>query len=179
MTGRVLPKEEIEAIFKRFPEGTPCYLPLLLAYECGLTKGEAFGLSMENVVGSLDARPYEIIVDHELTYNRKDNQHYIYPISRRRVKLTTIARKALQKAVNRHFSYPVTVNKYNSSYDLYEAYGVFILNLNSDGSLVSPQSINYIARVIHGKTSIIDYVDPDWKFEDMITSGIHYRKSQK
>lgn len=36
--------EQMQIILNRFPEGHPCYLPLILAYRCGLRLGEVFGL---------------------------------------------------------------------------------------------------------------------------------------
>ena len=52
---------------------------------------------------------------------------------------------------------------------------IFFLNIREDGSFISPQGINHVARVIYGKKGKFEYVDPEWKFEDMITSGYYYR----
>lgn len=103
--GRVLSPEEIVAIFKRFPEGNPYYIPLFLAYAYGMDKDEAFAITVNDV---RDAS--YIITTRKVKYNRSNNQHYISK-----------------------------------------------------------------ARVIHGKKGKFEYVDPEWKFEDMITSGYFYR----
>lgn len=47
--GRVLSPEEIVAIFKRFPEGNPYYIPLFLAYAYGMEKDEAFAITVNDV----------------------------------------------------------------------------------------------------------------------------------
>lgn len=47
--GRVLSPEEIVAIFKRFPEGNPYYIPLFLAYAYGMDKDEAFAITVNDV----------------------------------------------------------------------------------------------------------------------------------
>ena len=53
---------------------------------------------------------------------------------------------------------------------------IFFLNTREDGSFISTKSINHVARVIHGKKGNFEYVDPEWKFEVMITSGYFYRQ---
>lgn len=44
-----IPREVIGQIFSRFPEGHPSHLPIMLAYHCGLRKGEVFGLTWDMV----------------------------------------------------------------------------------------------------------------------------------
>jgi integrase len=42
-------KEEMEKIFKRFPEGTTSHIPMMIAYHCGLRLGEVYGLTWEDI----------------------------------------------------------------------------------------------------------------------------------
>ena len=44
-----IPREMIRQILERFPEGHSSHLPIMLAYHCGLRKGEVFGLSWDMV----------------------------------------------------------------------------------------------------------------------------------
>ena len=44
-----IPREVIAKILERFPEGHPSHLPIMLAYHCGLRKGEVFGLSWDMI----------------------------------------------------------------------------------------------------------------------------------
>ena len=44
-----IPPETMKKIFEKFPEGSPIYLPLRLAYECGLRLGEVYGLCWEDI----------------------------------------------------------------------------------------------------------------------------------
>lgn len=44
-----IPKEMIEKIFDRFPKGSSAYIPLMIAYHCGLRLGETFGLVWEDI----------------------------------------------------------------------------------------------------------------------------------
>lgn len=44
-----VPKDKMDEIFKRFPEGTTGYIPLMLGYKCGLRLGEVFGLCWDDI----------------------------------------------------------------------------------------------------------------------------------
>ena len=44
-----IPREMIRKMLERFPEGHSSHLPIMLAYHCGLRKGEVFGLSWDVV----------------------------------------------------------------------------------------------------------------------------------
>lgn len=44
-----IPQEKIKEIFKRFPEGTSAYIPLMIAYHTGLRLGEVYGLVWEDI----------------------------------------------------------------------------------------------------------------------------------
>ena len=48
-TRDVIPDEQIESIFKRFKEGDSTFIPLQLAYKCGLRLGEAYALTWDDV----------------------------------------------------------------------------------------------------------------------------------
>lgn len=160
MRGRVLPREEIEAIFKRFPEDNIYYLPLLLAYECGLNKGEVFGLTTKSVRKGSEY----LYIHYNAYFDRKLNQTILIQITERRVYAPRVVHKALQNSMDLYF------NRATSRLIDYVDEG--LLMVRPDGHYITPQGINYVARVIHGKTSHIDYVDPDWRFEDMAVSKI-------
>lgn len=46
---RAITREEWERLIARFPEGSSMYLPLMIAYHCGLRSGEVFGLEWSAV----------------------------------------------------------------------------------------------------------------------------------
>lgn len=48
-TRDAIPRDVMQRIFERFPEGHPAHLPLMLAYHCGMRLGEVFGLTWDNV----------------------------------------------------------------------------------------------------------------------------------
>lgn len=62
-----LTPEQMEIIFKRFPEGTSSYLPLLLGYKCGLRLGEAFGLTWD----CIDFEAKTLTVDKQLLWHER------------------------------------------------------------------------------------------------------------
>lgn len=84
----------------------------------------------------------------------------------------------IRRAVTNHFhKNHRVINRvcYDKKIDTKTGMPIFFLNTREDGSFISPQGINHVARVIHGKKGKFEYVDPEWKFEDMITSGYYYR----
>lgn len=44
-----IPQDMINKIFERFPEGSSAYIPLTLAYRCGLRLGEIYGLVWDDI----------------------------------------------------------------------------------------------------------------------------------
>lgn len=171
--GRVLLPAEIVAIFKRFPEGNPYYIPLFLAYAYGMEKDEAFAITIHDV-----RDPYCIITDKKVKYNRSNNQHYVSK-DRDRYGYYLTSDREVEKVIRRAVINRMNINTYHRVYDgrIGEKKGhpMLFLNVRKDGSFISPQGINHVARVIHGKKGKFEYVDPEWKFEDMITSGYFYR----
>lgn len=155
--GRRLPEEEIEAIFKRFPKNNIYYLPLLLAYECGLSKGEIFGLTSQSIrTGSV-----YLSIHHIARFDRKTNRTFFMQVPEAEVR-KVYAPREVRRLLHRNLDIIPFTNCFDER----------LLMIRPDGSYITPQGINYVARVIHGKTSHIDYVDPDWRLEDMITSKI-------
>lgn len=176
--GRVLPAAEIVAIFKRFPEGNPYYIPLFLAYAYGMEKDEAFAITIDDVTKYDD----RIKTTKKIKYNRSNNRHYISLASYAfgiYINVDPEVNKIIRRAVNYRINPKHTdVHFRDSRTGRIGTKGgepLFFLNVREDGSFISPQGINHVARVIHGKKGKFKYVDPEWKFEDMITSGYYYR----
>lgn len=177
MKGRVLPDKEIRAIFKRFPEGNSYNLPLRLAYEAGLSKEEAFGMEACHYRLIKDT-PYLKVLD-TIVYNRKDNQLYFVPSENvRYIEISQDLVEAFQKAQKRTLSLssikdtPVYYCGNKGRLNTKGGIATRLVNLReTDGTFVSPQGINYVARIIHGKEGRIDYVDPEWQWDDLVATG--------
>lgn len=171
---RALPKEEIEAIFKRFPPGHTDYIPLLLGYRAGLRLGEAFGLFVEDV----DLANGILHVRRQIQYDEPKNQLYLTglkwcnPGQGRDVTLDRKTANYLRDWIKRLIAAKTALPHEiyymdDAGYVNQEQNGIVINFLNirlADGSYVSPRTIKYVSRVIHGKEGKFDYVDPNWDF---------------
>ena len=62
--------EQMGLIFKRFPEGSSSYLPLLLGYKCGLRIGETFGLTWDCI--DFDAKT--LTVNKQVLWHERDRK---------------------------------------------------------------------------------------------------------
>ena len=79
-----VPVEQMEQIFKRFPEGQPTHIPLLLGYRCGLRLGEVFGITWDDI----DLKKKTISINRQVQWysntslgrggNRREDTSYGY-----------------------------------------------------------------------------------------------------
>lgn len=89
-------KEAIEAIFKRFPEGSMPHLALMLAYHCGLRRGEVFGLTWQDI----DLKDGVLMVRHQMQWQKGIGRWQMVPPkygSTRRVKLDRVMQELLNR----------------------------------------------------------------------------------
>lgn len=173
----VISKEEAVAILERFPEGHPCYIPLLLGYRCGLRLGEAYGL----LISDVDLYNKVLHIRHQIQYEESTNQLYFTPPKYclvgqgRDVKLDDDTAKILRRHIDRiestrasmgHLLYFVDEKGMLNTDRNGEA--VFLLNVRmNDGSFIGPRTMQHVSRVIHGKTGKFNYVDPTWDYHTM------------
>ena len=168
------PKQLVNAIFRRFPEGHPCYIPLLLGYRCGLRLGEVYGL----LISDVDLQHKKLYVRRQIQFN-DDNELYFSdpkycdPGEYRAIDLDSDTCKILARHINKivasrpvmnHIQYYVTSNGIvNTDYGK----PIYFLNVRfSDGSYISPRTMQHVARVIHGKEGKFDCVDISWDFHE-------------
>ncbi len=169
-------KELINAIFDRFPEGHPCYIPLLLGYRCGLRLGEAFGVCIDDI----DRRNRKLIVRRQIQFNDETNElyftdlKYCNPGEIREIELDLDTWRILMRHINKIESARV-VMRHKQYYEsdnriLNETSGkpIYLLNVRlSDGSYITPRTMQHVGRVIHGKTSNFSCVDHLWDFHQL------------
>lgn len=164
-------KEFINAVLDRFPEGHSAYIPLILGYRCGLRLGEAYGLLIED----FDRNGKRLIIRRQIQFN-DDNELYFTapkycdPGEYRIVDLDTDTWRILMRHVQKiescrpvmhHKQYFVKNNILNET----EGDPIFFVNVRpTDGSYISPRTMQHVSRVIHGKTGKFNYVDKDWDF---------------
>lgn len=63
-----IPKEKMNEIFNRFPEGTSAHIPLMLGYKCGLRLGEAFAVMWKDV----DFDNKTLAINRQIQWYEKD-----------------------------------------------------------------------------------------------------------
>ncbi len=63
-----IPKEDMNKIFERFPEGTTAHIPIMIGYKCGLRIGETFGLFWDDI--DLDNKT--ISINRQVQWMEKD-----------------------------------------------------------------------------------------------------------
>lgn len=166
------PKELVDAIFKRFPEGHSCYIPLLLGYRCGLRLGEVYGLTMDD----FDKVNKKLYVRRQIQFNDNNELYfsdpkYCSPGEYRVIDLDADTCRILTRHVNRILAArPVMKHKqyYVDNNNVVNELGgtpVFFLNVRlEDGSYISPRTMHHVGRVIHGMEGHFDCVDKLWDF---------------
>lgn len=175
-TKETCPKQLVNAIFDRFPEGHPCFIPLLLGYRCGLRLGEAYGLCIED----FDRVDRTLTIRRQIQYNDDTNELYFSdpkycdPGEFRVIDLDSDTYRVLSRHVKkieqcrsilRHRQYYVTPE---GILNCETGTPVYLLNVRpSDGSYISPRTMQHVSRVIHGKESYFDCVDPTWDFHSL------------
>lgn len=172
---KVMPKEEVDAIFNRFPEGSSIYIPLLLGYRCGLRHGEAFGVFIEDI----DFKQKRLHVRRQIQYDTKNHLYftdlkYSNPGDERVIDLDDETLRSLRRHINKIVSLSsinrFPIYKVNEDHILNKEVGEIIHPINiryEDGSFVPPRAINHVTQIIHGHRSSIDYVDPYWDFHTL------------
>ena len=172
-TQETCPRELISALFKRFPEGHPCFIPLLLGYRCGLRLGEVYGLFIDD----FDRRNKTLTIRRQIQFNDSNELYltdpkYCDPGEYRVIDLDTDTCRILTRHVQKiEACRPVMGHKqyYISDEGIVNETGdgkpIYFLNVRySDGSYISPRTMQHVSRVVHGKASEFSSVDPLWDF---------------
>lgn len=156
----VVSPEVWSAIIKRFPEGTPCHIPLVLAYRCGLRRGEAFGLTWDNV----DFGSATLTIDHQVQYSKsqkcfritkpKYNSVRTIELDKDTMELLRRTRLRQLKDIGRYGEYYIRQYVDEKGYINPAGKGnpVMFVNQEENGKYIDPFKIFYILKVIQGKT---------------------------
>lgn len=174
---KIVSREQIDAILKRFPEGSPDYIPLILGYRCGLRIGEAFGVLIDDI----DFKKRVLHVRRQIQYDEKGGgKHYFtdpkycLPGQGRDIDLDDETWRILRRHVNKiielssvlHF--PLYYVDDQGYLNTKEGKLIYPLNVRlTDGTYISPKTMLYVSNVIHGKVGRITMSDPDWSFHSL------------
>lgn len=160
----VITQEEFKTIIKRFPLGHSCYLPLQLAYRCGLRLGEAFAITWNDV--NFDEKTLNI--NKQVQWKNKfwyftDTKYK----SDRIIDLDDIMIDILKKykdisdRAQEHYGEHYVQLKVNDLNQINEVEGVNInlINVRENGTYVQPRVMQHCFRVIHYDLGIkeLDY----------------------
>lgn len=169
-------KELINAIFARFPEGHPCFIPLILGYRCGLRLGEAYGVCIDDI----DRHGHKLHVRRQIQFNEETNELYLTdlkycnPGEERVIDLDMDTWRILMRQITRIESSRIVMQHkqyYESDKRIInttEGKPIYFLNVRpADGTYISPRTMQHIGRVIHGKESHFSCVDPLWDFHQL------------
>lgn len=169
---KACPKQLVNAIFDRFPEGHPCFIPLILGYRCGLRLGEAYGVLIDDI----DRKGHKLYVRRQVQFNDNNELYftdlkYCNPGEYRvvdldmdtwRILMRHITKIESSRIVMQHKQYYVSDNRIMNEK---EGKPIYPLNVRPvDGSYISPRTMQHVSRVIHGKEGKFDCVDELWDF---------------
>ena len=152
----IITEDEMNIILERFPFGHSCYLPLQLAYRCGLRLGEAFALTWEDID----------FINETLTINKQvQNQNKFWTITDTKYKSDRVIDldnemlmildkyKALQNKSKEFYAEYYTQLKINSLNQINDSEGedIHLINVRENGTYIQPRVMQHCSRIIHYK----------------------------
>lgn len=152
----VIEEDVINKIFERFPKGTSPYLPMMLAYHCGLRLGEAFAVTWDNV----DFDNKTITIDKQLQWHDEKKVWYLTPPKYNSSRIIDIDQFVLnllnelraEQAANKEFydEFYTTLH-YNEQDGINTSSGEVIdfINVYENGGFIQPRTMQHTSMVIH------------------------------
>lgn len=159
----ILTDEEVKKIFERFPYGHSCFLPLQLAYRCGLRLGEAFALTWEDI--NFDDRTMNI--NKQVQYENKfwyltDTKYK----SDRIIDIDNIMFDILKKYKQQqrkdkiYYGEYYTIIRINDKKQITDnGNEIHFINIRENGTYIQPRVMQHCFRIIHHK---LGYKDLDY-----------------
>ena len=160
---RAITTAEWDRLVQRFPEGSSCYLPLMLGYHCGLRLGEVFGLEWDDI--DFDARTLAVRRQVQEIGGRWTLVPPKYE-SVRTITLDSQMLDALRDAQNRQ-------QQAQSDYDDYYTYlyldasgaisgakngtPVYLVNVRENGEYIQPRVTQHLCKVAHNELGMPDF----------------------
>ena len=163
---KVVTPEQWKLIIERFPEGHSCYIPLQLAYRCGLRLGEAFALTWDDIDFDNDT----IDINKQVQWNPgKKTWEFHNPKydSFRIIKCDPILKKMLTNEKDKQIRGQAYFgNNYQKIFipDLrpqeYRKYGneaVWMVTSRDNGTYIQPRVTQHLGRIIHYQLELSDF----------------------
>lgn len=155
-----IPKDKIDLIFNRFPEGTTAYIPLCLGYYCGLRHGEVFAIDINN---DIDFEKSILHLNHQLQFinnywtlvNPKYNSVRDIDLNQ---KMLDLLKREKEKQEDNKIKYGEYYKqlKVNSKGQLNYENGknIQLVTMRENGEFLSPRIIQHVGRVVHYEKGI-------------------------
>lgn len=171
-----IPKNKMQEIFERFPEGTSTHLPLMLGYKCGLRLGEAYGLFWEDI----DFEKQLLSVNRQVQWHEKENQtstgywYFTKPKydSFRKISIDNELTDLLKRIKDRSerakvFYDDMYIQNYESNHTRMlntEGNGnkINLVLVRDSGEFIQPRTMQHTSNIIHTK---LDY--PEFDFHSL------------
>lgn len=154
----IVTPDQWRAIIQRFPYGHSCYIPLLLAYRCGLRLGEAFAVDRKR---DIDLEKSTLAVNRQVQWL---NGHWTFTDPKydsfRVIKLDKYMLAELKKVIERQEKAEIFYAEYyihlyeNPQRQLVTEKGegcreIHMLNVRENGTYIQPRVMMHCGRVIH------------------------------
>ncbi|MBE6844317.1 MAG: site-specific integrase [Ruminococcus sp.] len=160
-------KEDMELIFKRFPEGTSAHIPIMLGYKAGLRLGEAYGLLWEDI----DLENKTLTVNRQVQWKDstdEENGYWYFANPKydsvRTITLDSELCRLLSAEKERQMKNEVKYDEYYFHY--YSAPNTRMLNQDENGrevhlvcvrecgEYIQPRTMQHASSVIHNDLNI-------------------------
>ena len=151
----VIPKDKIDLILNRFPEGTTAHIPICFGYYCGLRHGEAFAIDINNDIdfekGILHLKhQLQIINGFWTLINPKYDSIRDIDLNQKMLDLLKREKERQEnnKAKYEEYYKQLKVNdKGQLNYE--EGKNIQLATMRENGEFLSPRIIQHVGRVVH------------------------------
>lgn len=171
-----IPKNKMDEIFKRFPEGTSTHLPLMIGYKCGLRLGETFALTWEDI----DFENKTLSVNRQVQWHEKNDKetvgYYFFTNPKYDSFRTIIIDDELIELLKRTYARSERAKDFYAEFytHLYESEHqrilntecngneIHLINIRDSGQFIQPRTLQHTSQIIHNR---LDY--PDFDFHSL------------
>lgn len=152
----IITEEQFNNIIERFPYGSSCYLPLQLAYRCGLRLGEAFAITWDDI----DFKNKRLDINKQVQYKNKywyftPPKYDSYRVIDLDDNILDILKKYKQQQrkdkiyYGEHYTNLKTNEK--NQINEFEGTEVNLINIRENGTYIQPRVMQHCFRIIHYK----------------------------
>lgn len=159
-----IPKDKMDEIFKRFPEGTSAHIPLLLGYKCGMRLGEAFAVTWNDV----NLEDKTITINRQLQWSPNRQKWYLTLPKYKSIRTIDISTEIIE-LLNRTMNKQVKAKEYYG--DLYTQLkidennfigdigeNISFINIRENGDFIQPRIMQHASMIIHSQLKYTEFV---------------------